>query len=96
MQIKGKKVDALVALKPKEIKQGETKPNEYSDYFRNVLVKIRKSFETIDFYDVTYNSKDSRIRSVNFYKFKGPLHTFKNIYNGDITLDDIEKRANRT
>ena len=35
-----KKIDALVALKPKEIKPRETKPNEYSDYFLNGLAKI--------------------------------------------------------
>ena len=37
----GKKhVDALVALKPKEIKPRKSKPNEYGDYFLNGLAKI--------------------------------------------------------
>ena len=35
-----KQIDALVALKPKEIKPRETKPNEYGDYFLNELAKI--------------------------------------------------------
>ena len=86
-----KQFDASVALKPKEIKPRETKPNEYSNYFLNGLVKIRESFEPIDFYDVTYNFKDSRIHSVIFSNFKSPIHTFKSIYNGDITLEDVEK-----
>ena len=33
-------IDALVALKPKEIKRKKTKPNEYRDYFLNGLAKI--------------------------------------------------------
>ena len=33
-------VDALVALKSKELKPRETKPNEYGDYFLNGLAKI--------------------------------------------------------
>ena len=44
-----KQVDALVALKTKEIKPRETKSNEYSDYFLNGLVKIRESFEPVNF-----------------------------------------------
>ena len=86
-----KQVDALVSLKPKEIKPTETKPNEYRDYFLNGLGKIRKSFEPVDIYDVTYDFKDLRIASVSFSKLKGPLHTFKSIYKGDITLEYVEK-----
>ena len=86
-----KQFDALVALKPKEIKPKETKPNEYSDYFLNRLTKIRESFEPVDFYDVTYDFRDSRIPSVSFCKFKGPLHTFTSIHNGDMSLEDVEK-----
>ena len=56
-----KQVHALVSLKPKEIKPIQTKPNEYSDYFLNGLAKIRKLFEPVNFYDLTYNFKDSKI-----------------------------------
>ena len=35
-----KQVDALANLKSKEIKLGETKRNEYGDYFLNGLAKI--------------------------------------------------------
>ena len=31
------------------------------------------------------------IPPVGFVKFKGPLHIFKSIHNGDIPLEDIEK-----
>ena len=86
-----KQVDSLVSLEPKEIKSRDTKPNAYSNYFLNGLAKIRESFEPVDFYDVTYDFKDLRIPSVSFSKFKGPLHTFKSIYNGDMSSEDVEK-----
>ena len=86
-----KQVDALADLKAKEIKPRETKPNKYGNYFLNGLAKIGESYEPVDFYDVTYNFKDLRIPSISFSKFKGPLHTFKSIYKGDTTLEDVEK-----
>ena len=33
-----KQIDALADLKPKEVKPGETKPNEYGDYFLNPIL----------------------------------------------------------
>ena len=86
-----KQVDAFVDLKPKEIKRKGTKPNKYCDYFLNGLAKIQESYEPVAFYDVTYVFKYLRIPSVNFSKFKGPLHIFEGIYNGDISLEDVEK-----
>ena len=86
-----KQVDALADLKVKEIKPRETRSNEYGDYFLDGLAKIRESYDPINFNDVTYSSKGTRIPSISFSKFKGPLHTFKSIYNGDINLKDVEK-----
>ena len=83
--------DALADLKPKETKPRETKPNEYGDHFLDRLAKIRESYKHIDFNDVTYNFKDLRISPVGFIKFKGPLHIFKSIHDGDIPLEDLEK-----
>ena len=85
-----KQIDALADLKPKEKKPRETKPNEYSDYFLNGLARIRKSFEPVNFYDVTYIFKDSKIPSVSFIE-KGLNTIFKNIHNRNITLEDVEK-----
>ena len=31
------------------------------------------------------------IPSISFSKVKGPVHTFKSIYNSDIALEDVEK-----
>ena len=86
-----KQIDALVALKPKEIKPKEIKSAEYGDYFLNGLANIRESYEPVDFNNLNYNFKDLKIPSVSFSKFKGPLHTFKSIYDGYITLEDVEK-----
>ena len=86
-----KQIDALADLKPKEIKPKETKPNKYGDCFLDGLVKIRESYKPIDFNDLTYNFKDSRIDSIDFIKFKGPLHIFKSIHNGDKDIKNIKK-----
>ena len=88
---KKKQINALVALKPKEIKTRETKPNEYGSHFLNGLAKIRESYEPVDFFYIDYSFKDLRTLSVSFSKFKGPMHIFKSIYKGDITLENVEK-----
>ena len=84
-------LDALANLKPKEIKPAETKPGKYGDYFLYELAKIRESNEPIDLNNFIYRFKDSRIPSINFSNFKGPMHIFKDIHNGDILLEDVEK-----
>ena len=86
-----KQTDALADLKTKEIKPKETKPNKYGNYFVDGLAKIRESYKPTDFNDLTYNFKDLRIPPIGFIKFKGPLHIFISIYNGDAPLEDIEK-----
>ena len=59
-----KQIDALADLKPKEIKPRETKLNKYGDYFIDGLAKIRESYKPINFNDLTYNFKDSKIATV--------------------------------
>ena len=86
-----KQVDALADLKPKETKPIKTEPNEYGDYFLDGLAKIRESREPIDHNNLIYHFKSPNISSINFSNFKGPMHIFKDIHNGDITLEDIER-----
>ena len=91
--MKKKQIDALANLKPKEIKPKEikpkeTKPGEYSDYFLTELAIIRRSFEPINFYNLTYNFKDPNIPPEKFIKFKGMNAIFKDIHDGKITLED--------
>ena len=95
-----KQIDALADLKPKEkkpikAKTRETKPGEYSDYFLNGLAIIRRSFEPVNFYDLTYKFKDSSITSVKFVEFKGPNTILKDIHNGNIISGDVEKERKK-
>ena len=94
-KIKEKKFDALADLKPKEIKPKETKPGEYSDYFLNKLAIIRRSFEPVNFYDLTYEFKDSNIRSVKVIEYKDPNAIFKDIYDGNITLESVKNEQKK-
>ena len=96
LKIKEKKqIDALVDLKPKEIKPRKAKPNENGNYFLNELARIRKTFERVNFYDLINNFKDSDISSVSFIEFKVPNTIFENIHNGNIPLEDVEKEQNK-
>ena len=80
-----KQANALKALKPTE-----TKPIEYDNYFINGLAEIRDSTKTIDFDNLTFDFEGDSA-AISFIGFKGPLHIFKSIYNGDIALEDVEK-----
>ena len=90
-----KQIDVLADLKPKEIKPRKTKPGEYSDYFINELAIIRNSFEPVNFYDLTYNFKDSSIPPVKLIEFKGPNAILKDIHDGNITLEDVENEQKK-
>ena len=95
-----KQIDTLESLKPKEvkpeeikseeIKPKETKPDEYGDYFLNELAEIRH-FPEIDFNNLKYTFKDPNNKPISFIGFKGPLHIFKSIHDGNISLEDVEK-----
>ena len=85
-----KQIYALADLKPKELKPRGTKPNKYSDYFIDKVAEIRNSHE-IDFSNVKHTFKGQNDAPIDFIGFKGPLHIFKSIHDGDITLEDAEK-----
>ena len=96
-----KQIDSLANLKPKEIKPiktkpRETKPNEYGDYFLNELAIIQRSFEPVNFYDLTYDFKDSSNPPVKFIEFKGLNAIFKDIHDGNIPLEDVENEPKKT
>ena len=68
---------------------------EYSSYFINGLAEIRKSTKPINpDEDLAYIFKGNTA-PIRFNDFKGPLHTFKGIYNGDRTLKDVEKEQEK-
>ena len=82
-----KQIDVLGALKPKGLKPKEEKPIEYDHYFINGLAEIRNSTKTIDFNNLTYNSTGDSA-PISFNGFKGPLHIFKSISNGDLASEE--------
>ena len=76
------------ALKPKELKPKES--IEYDYYFINELAEIQKSTKPIDpDEDLIYIFKGNSA-PISFNDFKGPMHFFKSIYDGDRTLEVIE------
>ena len=81
---------SLESLKPKEVKSEETKPIDYDDYCINRIAETRDQSRKIDFNNLTYIFK-GKTAPANFIGFKGPLHIFKGIYSGDITLEDVEE-----
>ena len=83
---------SLESLKQKELKPKEAKPIEYNDSFVKGLAEIRKNNQPIDFNDLTDNFKGSKHAPINFIKFEGPNDIFKSIHDGDITLEDVEKK----
>ena len=81
-------------MKPKELKPKEEKPIKYSDcgdYSLKKLAEIRKHNQPINFLDLTYKLKGTKIDPISFIKFKGPNQIFKSTYNSDIAVEDVEK-----
>ena len=76
----------METLKPKE-----TKPIECNNYFINGQAEIRNFTKIIDLDELTYNFTDNST-PVSFTNFEGPLSIFEGIYNGDINLEDLEKK----
>ena len=69
----------------------EAESIEYDDYFIKGLAEIRKSAKPIDSNeDLTYIFKGNN-PPISFNDFKSPMHIFKSIYDGDKTLEDVEK-----
>ena len=85
-----KQVNALENLKLKDTKPKEIKPIEYENYFLNGLAETPKSFEPINFYDLTYNFNGPNLNPISLVEFKVANHIFKSIHNGDIALEDVE------
>ena len=49
----------------------------------------------IDFNNLTYYFKSSSVAPIHFIKFKGPLHIFEEIENGNISLQKAEENQNK-
>ena len=64
-----KQVDALGALKPKELKPKEVKPIECDNYLFNGLKEIRDSTKSIDFNNLIHSFKGPKINLKGHYIF---------------------------
>ena len=62
--------------------------NRLLDERLNEIQEIRKK---IDYNNLTYNFKDSRISSISFIKFKGPFDIFREIRDVNISLTKAEE-----
>ena len=83
-------------LEPKAIESGSNnKPviiqETYDEILEERMNEIIKMSNKIDFSNLTYNFKD-QTASINFGKFGGPMYIYSHIKNGDITLQQIEKK----
>ena len=45
----------------------------------------------IDFNNLTYYFKDQNIAPINFISFRGPLHYYENIKNGNISIEKVKE-----
>ena len=64
---------------------------DYDNYYIYTMGEVRNQIKKIDFNNLTYFYKGNTAL-INFISFKGPLHIFKNIYDGNTTLKDVEKK----
>ena len=55
------------------------------------MKKIQKTSKEIDFNNLIHYFKGPNITTRNFIRFRGPLHIFKGIKNGNILLQKAEK-----
>ena len=55
------------------------------------MAEIRKNNPRINFNNLTYNFKGSENAPISLVEFKGPNYIFKDMHNGDIALEDVEK-----
>ena len=96
-----KPVVALETLKPKELKATEDKSDDNEKHlkYKEVLDELsnERMGETyniskeIDFNHLTYRFKGSNIAPMNFVKFKGPMHIYNEIKNGNVSIKKIEE-----
>ena len=45
----------------------------------------------IDFNNLTHYFKDQNIAPINFISFRGPLHYYENIKNGNISIEKAKE-----
>ena len=89
-----KQIDALKVLEPKAI---ESEPNKHSitkEIYDKLLEgrvdEILEMSKKINYNRLTYDFKGPT-SSINLIKFRGPMHTYDQLKNGEKTLEQVEK-----
>ena len=90
-----KQVEALKDLKLKKQTKAIENESISKDIYNKILEKrtdeILKMSKEISFNNLIYNFKTPGISSINFIKFRGPMHTCNQLKNGNITLSQVEE-----
>ena len=91
-----KQVHALESLKTKAITYDddeflEQKKERYDKLFDEKIDEIQELSKEIDYKNLNYNFATKASGSTNFTKFKGPFSLFKEIRDGDISLEMAEE-----
>ena len=97
-----KQVDALKDLKNNKQKQAKAiedksddKPSMQEKKFNRLLDErmdeIQKIGKEFDLNNLTYYFISPNIAQINFIRFRGPLHVFEEIKNGNLLIEKIKK-----
>ena len=91
-----KQVEALKDLTPKKLEAiRDNKFSIHKEVFNELsnerISEINNISKEIDFNNLTYYFKGQAIPPINFIGFRGPLNIYKEIKNGNITLEKIEE-----
>ena len=57
--------------------------------------EIRDLSRQIDLNNLTYYCKSKNSAPINFIGFKGPLYLYKDIFNGDTSIEKSRRRSKR-
>ena len=101
LKIKKKQVDIWETLKPKELEATEDKSEdneknlEYKKVFNELSNKrigdIYNISKEINSNNLTYHFKGSNTAPINFIDFRGSMHIYNDIKNGNISIEKIEE-----
>ena len=91
-----KQVDILKTLKPKQLQAIEDKSDDndkhlkYKDVFNELsnerIGEIYNISKKINFNNLTYHFKGSNTAPIRFIDFRGPMHIYTEIKNGNISV----------
>ena len=69
----------------------EQKEDSYNKLLYKKLDEIQELSKNIDYKSLDYNFTTKASSAINFIRYKGPFSLFKNIRDGDISLEMAEE-----